>query len=742
MTFAAGVRFGPYEILSLLGKGGMGEVYKARDTRLQRVVALKILPAENVPDADRGARLLLEARAASRLNHPNIVTIHDIAEERGIFFIAMEYVAGTPLDQTISGSGLPLKDALKYAAEIADALAAAHSAGIIHRDLKPANIVISEDGRVKLLDFGLAKLSEPAVPASEAETATLRTFSGAIVGTAAYMSPEQAEGRDLDARSDIFSFGLVLYEMLCGQRAFAGESWISTLAAILHKEPRSLRDLNAAIPPILEQHVARCLRKDANQRFQSMAEVKQGLIEVTLSSDTKREAASIAVLPFANLSADKDNEYFSDGLAEEIINALTRVPELRVIARTSAFAFRGKDQDLRTIGQRLSVGTILEGSVRRAGNRIRVTAQLIKVADESHLWSERYDREMTDIFAIQDDIALAITNALKVKFASPHRPAGNIEAFQCYLKGLYFYQRYNPESLAKAKESFEQALVHDPGCAPAYAGLAVFYFGLGALSIKRMKEMAPLAKSCAQKALDLDPTLSEAHSVLGLVAGSVEYDWESAEHHFQLAMAVDPVPPLVRVRYALYFLTPLQRFQEAATQYQRALETDPLAMMVHFGLVFTPYCERQYDRAIEQATRALDLSADHWLVHFAMGLALSQKECLQQSITSLEAALRVSPSFTLATGFLAASYTRLGNPSHAEKLMDEVRERSVKHFVSPACFGVYYAALGQADGMFEFLEAALAERDPYLTRMNAEPYFDPFRSDPRFRKLLAEMNLD
>jgi serine/threonine protein kinase/Tfp pilus assembly protein PilF len=742
MTFAAGVRFGSYEILSLLGKGGMGEVYKARDTRLQRVVALKILPAESVADADRRARLLLEAQAASRLNHPNIVTIHDIAEEQGIRYIAMEYVAGAPLDRTITGSGLPLRNALKYAAEIADALAAAHSAGIVHRDLKPANIIITEDGRAKLLDFGLAKLKEPKVPASEAETATLRTLSGAIVGTAAYMSPEQAEGRELDARSDIFSFGLVLYEMLCGQRAFVGESWISTLVAIMHQEPRPLRDLNAAIPSTLERHVARCLHKDPDQRFQSMVEVKHALAEATLSGNTKQETASIAVLPFANLSADKENEYFSDGLAEEIINVLTRVPELKVIARTSAFAFRGKDQDLRTIGQRLGVGTILEGSVRRAGNRIRVTAQLINVADESHLWSERYDREMTDIFAIQDDIAQAITSALKVKFAAPQRPARNIEAFQCYLKGLYFYQRYNPESLAKAKESFEQALAHDPGYAPAYAGLAVFYYGLGALSINRMKEMAPLAKSCAQKALDLDPTLSEAYSVLGLVAGSVEYDWESADRHFQAAMAVDPVPPLVRVRYGLYFLIPLRRYKEAATEFQRALETDPLAMMVHFGLAFTPYCERQYDRAIEHATRALYLSADYWLVHFAMGLALSQKAYLQQSIASLEAALRLSPSFTLATGFLAASYTRLGNPGHAEKLMEELREKSANHFVSPACFAVYYAALGQADRMFEFLEAALAERDPYLTRMNAEPYFDSFRSDPRYRRLLAEMNLD
>ncbi len=450
----------------------------------------------------------------------------------------------------------------------------------------------------------------------------------------------------------------------------------------------------------------------------------------------------MAVLPFVNLSADKENEYFSDGLAEEIINALAKVRELRVIARTSAFAFRGKEQDLRTIAERLRVGTILEGSVRRAGNRVRVTAQLIKVADESQLWSESYDREMTDIFAIQDDISQAIADALKVRLFSSRRSTTNVEAFQSYLKGLYWYQRYTSESLARAKDAFEQALDHDPGYAAAYAGLAVFYYGVGALSIQRMTEMAPLAKAAAQKALAIDATSSEAHSVLGLLAGAVEYDWKLAERHFQAAMAIDPVPPLVRVRYALYFLTPLRRFEEAAREYRSALETDPLSMMVHFGLAFALYCARKYDVALEHAARAVDLYPDYWLVHFAMGLILAQKGSLQQAVASLEAAVRLSPSFTLAIGFLAAAYARSGNREHAERLMEEVTTRRARHFVSPVCFAVYHAALGQADKVFEFLSAAAADRDPYLTRVDAEPYFEPHRSDPRYRDLLAAMNLD
>ena len=742
MALSVGVRIGPCEILALLGAGGMGEVYQARDTRLNRIVALKTLPAEKVADAGRKRRFLLEAQAAAALNHPNIVTIHDIAEENGAYFIAMEYVPGTTLEQLNTGGGLPVKDALKYASDIADALAAAHAAGLIHRDLKPANIIVTTEGRAKLLDFGLAQFIE-AAPA--AETATEHTLPGVIAGTVAYMSPEQAQGRTLDARSDIFSFGLVLYEMLSGQRAFRGDSWVGTLAAILHEEPRPLRDIKPAIPAWIEQHVVRCLRKDPSQRFQTMREVKRALAEAAFQDracDRPREdIPSIAVLPFVNLSANKENEYFSDGLAEEIINALTKVPALRVIARTSAFVFRGSDQDLRTIGQRLRVGTILEGSVRSAGNRVRVAAQLIKVADESHLWSERYEREMTDIFAIQDDIAQAIAKALKVKLATHRRATTNVEAFQSYLQGLYLYQRYTPESLAKAKESFEQALRHDPTCAPAYAGLAVYYYGLGALGIQRMTEMAPLAKSAAENALAIDEALSEAHSVLGLVVGAVEYDWPAAERHFRTAMAADPVPPLVRVRYALYFLTPLRRFEEAEAQYRRALETDPLSMMVHFGLAFALYCQGRYDDAIEHAGTAVDLYPDYWLVHFAMGLALFQKGCLRESISSLETAVQLSPSFTLAAGFLAASYARAGDPGRAEKLMQEILERSSKRYVSPACFGIYYAALGQADRAFEFLRAALAERDPYLTRMDAEPYFEPFRADPRYSELLARMHL-
>jgi len=385
---------GPYEILAPIGAGGMGEVYKARDTRLDRIVAVKVSNEQFSERFDR------EARAVAALNHSGICTLHDV----GPNYLVMEYIEGTPLQ-----GPLPVDQALKYAAQICDALDAAHKKGITHRDLKPANILVTASG-VKLLDFGLAQVEPPSKSGDATHSIDL-TQAGTILGTAAYVSPEQAEGKSVDARSDIFSLGIVLYEMLTGRRAFDGDSVIAIVAAILYKEPAVLD-----APPALRSIVARCLCKSPADRFQSVTELRAALESAaTVRPDGKQP--SIAVLPFANMSADKENEYFSDGLAEEIINVLAHIPGLKVIARTSAFAFRGKEQDIRKIAESLGVRTILEGSVRRAGNRIRVTAQLISAEDGSHLWSERYDREMEDIFAIQDETAAAIAAALKTKLA-------------------------------------------------------------------------------------------------------------------------------------------------------------------------------------------------------------------------------------------------------------------------------------------------------------------------------------
>lgn len=749
------MQLGPYEVVGLIGAGGMGEVYKARDQRLDRFVALKILFSDKIRDSKRQRRFLNEARAASRLNHPGIVTIYDISENEGLYVIVMEYVEGKTLREIGAGRGLGFEQAMKYAAELADALDNAHSAGIIHRDLKPSNIMITKDGRLKVLDFGLAKLLEPV--GSRARTTTVggeltldatadadcASNARVIRGTPAYMSPEQVEAKMVDARSDVFSFGVVVYEMLSGQSPFRRETRVSTLAAVLNVEPPALGKLRPNLPSFLEHCVMRCLLKDPAGRFQSMAEVKAAISNPTFAEANRAGVVpSLAILPFANLSADKENDYFSDGLSEEILNALAKIPELRVIARTSAFAFRGGEGDLRAIGGRLKVGNVLEGSVRRAGNRVRVTAQLVRVSDESQVWSERYDSEMIDVFAIQDQISQSIADALKVKLTAPPPRTTSMEAYHNYLKGVYHHQRYSQDGLEKARDFFEQALAEDPSYAPAYAGLAAHYYTLALLSIKRMTDVAPLAKSAASKALAIDPTLNDAHSILGVIAAVVDYNWKAAEQHFQRAMAAEPFPALVRVRYALFFLAWQGRYDEALDQCRRALETDPLSMIVYFGLVLSHYWKGSYESAIEVAAKALEINPNFFFVRFTMGIAKLQAGSLQDAIACFEKTLEIAPWYSLATGLLAAAHARAGNREIAEKIIGKCMERRATNYFSAGSFAVYYASLGEVDKTFEFLGAAVAERDPNITGFIGEPLFDPFRSDPRFRELLAQMHLE
>src|ERR1700722_1839070 len=559
MPLSAGDKLGPYEILGPIGAGGMGEVYKARDTRLDRIVAIKQVKGQH------SGRFQQEAHVVAALNHPNICALHD----GGPDYLVMEYVEG----KRLSGP-LPVEEAVRLALQIASALEEAHGRGILHRDLKPGNILVTPKGTAKLLDFGLAKLM------TDSDSDVTKTIEGTVLGTVAYMAPEKAEGKPLDGRSEVFSFGAVLYEMLSGNRAFCGNSSAQVLSAVLRDDPSPFQ-----APAELQRIVRKCLAKQREDRFSSMRELRVALEQI--SSKSKDRQPSIAVLPFANMSADKENEYFSDGLAEEILNLLAKIPGLKVIARTSAFAFRGKEQDVRKIAETLGVSNVLEGSVRRAGNRVRVTAQLINAADGSHLWSERYDRDMTDIFAIQDEIGQAISEALQVRLA-PHAQAVNIEAYQNYLKGQYYFQRFTPESLAKAKEHFELALAIDPNYAPAYSGLAEYYYALAAPRIKPLLEVAPLARSAAEKALAIDPANREARGILAALAAMVDYDWRGAETHIRQAMAGELVPPVVRARYALWYLLPLGRVAEALEQSRLALETDPLSMILHFQHVDVP----------------------------------------------------------------------------------------------------------------------------------------------------------
>ena len=665
MPLVPGTRLGPYEITAPLGAGGMGEVYRARDTRLGRDVAIKVLPGELARDPDRLARFEREARLLALLNHPNIATIYGLEESPEGTALAMELVDGATLK-----SPLPLAEALRLALQIADALEAAHKRGIVHRDLKPANIMVTEAG-IKLLDFGLAKLG---IAAESDETAT-QTQAGVVVGTACYMSPEQAQGWPVDARSDIFSFGAVLYELVTGRRAFRGDSALATLASILRDEPAP-----PDAPAEIQSVIARCLHKQAAKRFQTAAELRAAL-ELTARSQTER-GPSLAVLPFANLSADKDNEYFSDGLAEEILNALTQLPGLRVIARASSFAFRGRENAIAEIGEKLQVSNVLHGSVRRSGNRIRVSAQIITVAGETQIWSERYDREMRDIFDIQDEIAQAIVAQLKVKLGPRSgrplvkRYTENPEAHRLYLKGSFHFRRLTNEEMERGREYLEQAVALEPLYAPAWFHLADYYIAGAHRGAVSPLERWPKARAAAARALEADPEFADAHAALSFVKAVSEFQWEEGLRELDTALRLNPSSALAHF-WRAYILCCLGRTEDALAGARRAVEIDPLSAL------FRSYCALfclhmgQTGRALEHALQALDVNPNYPIGQLALGEAYSLLGRHKEGIDWMEKTQPGAPAGYFYFGFLALAYLRAGRRADAMRLRAGLEERGV-----------------------------------------------------------------
>jgi serine/threonine-protein kinase len=733
MPALPGTRLGPYEIVAPLGAGGMGEVYKATDTRLGRTVAIKVLRAAHTD------RFEQEARAIAALNHPHICTLHDV----GPGYLVMEYVEGYPLR-----GPLPPEQAVPLALEIAGALQAAHVKGIIHRDLKPANILLTRAG-VKLLDFGLAKLQQAAVAAESAATQTqvggilgttavMQTQAGTVLGTIAYMSPEQAEGKPVDVRSDIFSFGLVLYELLSGRRAFTGDTAISVMGAILHKEPQPLDT-----PPELARFVTRCLHKSPAERFQSMTEVIAALENIKLLSLSEK-IPSIAVMPFANMSGDKENEYFSDGLAEEILNALTKLPGLKVASRTSAFSFKGKKEDIRRIGETLNVTHVLEGSVRKAGSRVRITGQLINIADGCHLWSERYDREMTDIFAIQDEISQAIVNVLQLKLA---RPAGHAivrqpmapEAYESYLKGRFFWNKRTEANLNRSIEYFLRAIELEPEYALAYAGLSDAYVLLGIFGARPPGDVYPKAGAAAGKALKLDETLPEAHAALGHIRAAYDWDFPAAEQEYRRALELNFDFSTAHQWYG-HLLIVMRRYPEAIAEVARALELDPLSVPANafVGLIYMK--ARQYDHAIEASRKAVDLDPNNPFAHWILARSLDARNELPESLAESEKAASLSGGNQMYATQLTYAQARIGDVLKARQAVEKLVELSRKKYVSPHDIAVIYIGLGEKDSAFEWLEKAYRERNARLIELS-DPVYDSLRSDPRFLDLVQRLGL-
>jgi serine/threonine-protein kinase len=690
LALTPGVQLGPYEIVALLGAGGMGEVYKARDTRLDRIVAIKVLPAPVAHDSDRLRRFEHEARAIASLNHPHICQLYDI----GPAYLVLEYIDGQPLRGPVAAL-----EAVRQAIQIARALEAAHDRGILHRDLKPTNVMITRDGTVKLLDFGLAKLLRPTrEEPGDLTQSVAKTIAGVIMGSPGYMSPEQAAGKPLDVRSDVFSFGIVLHELLSGVRASGdGDAFQSGHA-----------------PPALARIVKRCLAANPWERFQTMAEVRAVLehASIELTSAQGEHKPSIAVLPFANMSADKENEYFGDGLAEEVINALAQMPGLRVAGRTSSFLFRGKEVELTEVGRRLNVEHLLEGSVRRSGNRVRVTAQLIKVADGFHLWSERYDREWTDIFAIQDEITHAIASALRLRLSAdastPRGRTPNLHAYEAYLRARDLWYTAMPGSFEQTKALLERAIALDSQFALPYSLLGGCYTMLANLGFSSAHEMIPLARAAAESALRVDPALPEAHALLGVCAGSFGHDWIGAEREWRLAMMREPVSRDVRLWYGNHYLLPVGRLAEAVEAMASALPEDPLNLMYRHHYARGLRHLGRLDEAAAELRGALDVDPDFPVALETLGAICAQQGDSEEALALTERAHAVTPWSYTVVGQLAALRDRVGDRKRAEALLETLGTGEA--YGASTGLAIFHAMTGNNEQAAEWAAQGIAQR--------------------------------
>ncbi len=790
MTIAVGSRLGPYEILSPLGAGGMGEVYRARDTRLGREVAVKVLPAGVSSDPERLKRFEKEARSASSLNHPNIVTVYDIGESSGTSWIAMELVEGETLREMLVAGPLPMTRLLPIAAQAADGLAKAHGAGIVHRDLKPENVMVTTDGFVKILDFGLAKLTQPEVTsgATAAPTASGGTEPGIVLGTLGYMAPEQVRGEAADPRSDIFAFGAVLYEMLTGRRAFQGASAADTLSAILRDEPE-IGATQGAASPALEHIVRRCLEKSPQERFQSARDLAFALRESAGTSSTPQSVSlpvprsrtilgmrlagglvllaalvavnvgglrerlfgaggparirSLAVLPLDNLSRDPEQEYFVDGMTEELIADVSQISALRVISRTSVMEYRGAKKPLPEIARALNVDALVEGSVLRSGNRVRITAQLIEAKSDRHLWAKSYERDLKDVLALQSEVARAIAREIRAKL-TPQEQARletthpiDPKALEAYLQGRFFLDQQSEESLQKAFDSFQKALKIEPGYAGPYAGLASYYAILPFHSQSSPAQVFPKARAAAQHAVELDENLAEAHASLAYIRAYYEWDWAAAEREFRRAIELRPSYADAHFSYSR-FLAASGRPEESLAEIRRAEELDPLESSLKANTALLSYFGGRYDQALKELLELKRLEPKLPLVHWGIGLVDEQKGLYKEAIASLQQATSLSASLNFKSS-LAHAFAVAGRRDEARAILGEMEERSRRAYVPSYFFALVHAGLEDKDRAFEWLERAYQERSTVLAYLQLDPRIANLRGDPRFSDLLRRV---
>ena len=837
-SLAVGAAISHYKIISQLGVGGMGEVYLAQDTtELDRTVALKILPVEVAANKDRLQRFTQEARTVSNLNHPNILTIYEFGQADSVCFIATEFIDGETLRKHLSRRRLKLVDVLDIAAQIVAALDAAHEAGVVHRDIKPENVMLRRDHIVKVLDFGLAKPGgKPGTSSVDSEAGTkvrVHTEPGVVMGTVSYMSPEQSLGSDVDHRTDIWSAGVLLYEMLAGVVPFEGKDIHRQVIAIQEQEPAPLSHHVEGVPARLEEIVVKCLAKEKDERYQTardllidlrnlkrrldvdaeiertvapefrttsggasqggrtskqssqpgagptnavparmtssaeylVGQVQQhkttaviaaGVLVLAIAAiayylharNTEVAIESIAVLPFENQNRDPSTDYLSDGVTESIINSLTQLPNLRVIARSSVFRYKGKEIDPLAVGKELGVRAVLVGRILQRGDSLAISTELVDVRDNKQLWGQQYNRRLSDLLTMQEEIAKQLKEKLRLKLSGEEekqlskRYTANTEAYQSYLKGRYYWNKRSEEGFTKGAQYFQQAIDQDPNYALAYAGLADCYTLLGDYTYQPPGDALPRARAAASKALEIDDSLAEGHASLAHVKMLYDWDWPAVELEFKRSIQLNPGYATAHQWYAL-FLTAMNRMDEAVAEQKRAQELDPLSLIINTDVGLFSYFNGQSDAAIAQCEKTLELNQNFVPAHFVMGLAYEQKGQFTSAIAEFKKAVDLSSGNALMKASLAHAYAVAGMKGDALSALEELNLISKQHYVSPYEIAVIYAGLAEKDKAFEQLEKALQERSVWLIHLNlrVDPRLSTLRSDPRFADLVRRVGL-
>jgi len=732
----------------------MGVVYRAYDEKLQRDVAIKLLHRQ--PDAAGREQILHEARASSALNHPGICTVYEVDDHEDQSFIVMEFVEGRPLSDLIPPDGFPFESVRGYGLQVAEALAHAHGRGVIHRDVKPSNILVTAQGRIKILDFGLGKQIGMKIADRTTESYQAPSERGVLAGTLAYMSPEQLRGERAAARSDVWSLGIVLYELATGHRPYRGDTQFTLSASILADD---LRPLPARVPAGLKKIVSRCLSRDATERYQDGGQVHAALeaLDVprrsTTASRPPRRAStvarvrSLAVLPLENLSPGQDDDFFADGMTDALITTLAQIRALRVISRTSVMRYKGTRQSLPEIARALNVDAIVEGTVLRSQGRVRIAAQLIHAASDTHLWAKQYESDLRDVLSLQSDVAQAIADEIQVKLSPQERtrlarsrpvdPA----AYEAFLKGRHLWYRRSPDALARALEFLQQAIALDPSHALAHAGLADAYATMGwdLFGLSAPSESFPKARQAAQKALEIDPNCAEAHAALGWAAAGFDWDWTTAEREFRQAIDLKPQYGPVHIWYS-HFLRGMDRTEESLAEARRALECDPLGLVLNMHMGWHLLYSREYERAIEQCAKTLELDPTFILALVFLGQAHEQLGEFSSAIAAFEKALEISNRHPMYLAELGHGFAAAGRDADAVKVLDELHAMSSHRYVGARAIAEIHIGLGNADEAFRWLEIAFQQRNGWLIHMRENPRYDRLRGDPRYVGLVRKMN--